>query len=884
MKIKLGSSIAQKFPGVGYTLILVKNAENLRKISSLSQLLRGTAVVTKNELKKVDRKNLFSQVTEQMTAEGAVFLEGYLLANRVKKILAGKEVEGKNNLINLVGFLSLKYFLPIHGFDLDQAEKDYRLHLYQPKKGKKAPDLDFLPETRNFVLWFPNLGNWKDEEIDRFVLEIDQCLAKYFHTGITEVFHLDSGLPEVDLGYESELEKTYREQKKEEEREEEASLAENTLPENSILPVGGQLIESETQPSIAEKIKKWLTEILNSSFTEISVLESLEDLSEWLEIEVPNDPGHGDLSTNTALKLAKLLNQPPRPLAEKMVQELQKKAESEPGLMAKVEAVGPGFINFHFDLQYFQSRLSELLRQKEKYGRHNLGHGEKIMIEWGSLNIAKPFGAQHFMTTIIGNTLVNLYRVIGYQVLSADFPGDWGTQFGKSIYAYKHWGDKDQVEKDPVNELLKLYVKFHEEAEKDPALDQAARDEFRKMEEGDQDNFKLWQWIVEVSTRDLYSIYQTLGVKHDRSYPESKYNEACLRILEKGKQLGIVTPGEKGAYIVDLEAEHLPPALVQKGDGTTLYTTRDLASIEDRLTGDPDLKKLVYVVDVAQTLSFKQLFAIAKRFHQADPSFPTAEFKHVAFGRMSFGDKGMSTRKGNIIQGREIIKEAHDRAEKIVREKLLENGAKFSPVELKNLIHGLAIGAIKYAMICQSPESDLVFDWDKVISFEGNSAPYLQYSLARASSILRKADHPQPDPESHREESSPLKTSKQVSEDQITLFSLEQTQKYSQKAEDLAAAEAGQTPFSQPLEQALLRLLVQFPDKVAAAALTYKPNTLTSYLHELAQTFNSFYTAVPVIKSSRPELREARLELVKAAVQVLRSGLQILGIATFDRM
>jgi arginyl-tRNA synthetase len=335
-----------------------------------------------------------------------------------------------------------------------------------------------------------------------------------------------------------------------------------------------------------------------------------------------------------------------------------------------------------------------------------------------------------------------------------------------------------------------------------------------------------------------------------------------------------------------LEAENLPPALVQKGDGTTLYTTRDLASIEDRLTSEPALKRLVYVVDNAQSLNFKQLFAIAHRFHQLDPAFPTAEFKHVAFGRMSFADESMSTRKGRIIQGRDIIKEAHDRAEKIVQQKLLENGSQLTTAETRNLVHGLAIGAIKYAMLTQAPESDLTFDWDKVISFEGNSAPYLQYSLARASSILRRTNPDQAGQKQSgtEDKDSQVKSSRLASDDQISMFSLEDAKKNTLKAEELAAAETEQTPFGLPAEQALLRLLVQFPEKIAAAALNYKPNTLTGYLHDLAQTFNTFYSAVPVLKTQRPDLRQSRLDLVTATVQVLKNGLQIIGISVFDRM
>lgn len=872
MKIKLSSKIISFVPGVRYTIILIKNAGNLRKVSNLSQLLRGTAVVAKNDLKKPERKDLFERVTALSTEEGSTFLESYLLDAKVKKVLAGKDIEGKNNLLNLVNWLSLKYFLPLYGFDLDQAEKDYYIDLYEPKKGKKAPELDCLPETQNLVIFFPNLGGWGDEQIDAFIGEINANLGKYLQSQISEVYQLDSEHTEVDLGYQSELEIEYLNKK----AEEEASMP--VMEDTDITPETAL----SANPDAREILEKWLSELLKSQFPQ---------LEETVDVEVPREAGHGDLSTNLAMKLSKKLGQSPQEIASQLVAALEKlNAESEKPFIAQIETVGPGFINFHLSTAYFQEKLAELLEQKDQYGHSNIGNGEEIMIEFGSLNMAKPFGAHHFLTTVIGQTLVNLYKAAGYQVLAGDYPGDWGTQFGKSIYAYRHWGDKDTVETDPMNELLKLYVKFHEEAEKDPALEDAARQEFQKLEAGDEENLKLWQWLVEVTNKDLEAIYQTLGVHHDRRYPESKYHQACQQILERGKQNGVVVPGEKGAFIINLDEQKLPPALVQKGDGTTLYITRDIASIEDRLTSEPGLKRLVYVVDMAQTLHFKQLFASAAKFHQADPSYPIAEFKHVPFGRMSFADSSMSTRKGNIIQGKDIIREAYERADQLVQQKILENNQKLSSAETKKLVHGMAIGAIKYAMLCQAPESDFTFDWDRVISLEGNSAPYLQYTLARAHSILRKtaenmAESMAATADAARGASTPTAAPTEKNTDgQITLFSLDNEQKESERDAKRAAAEVDQTPFGLPGEQALLRLLTQYPQKVAAAAENYKPNTLTNYLHELAQSFNSFYGSVPVLKAQRADLRGARLDLVRATVQVLKNGLHTLGIASFERM
>lgn len=881
MKIKLSPNITQKLPGIEYIVILVKNIDNIRKTSNLSQMLRGRAVVAKNELRKAERKDLFNRVAGPIEEDGTTLLESYLLDARMKKVQSSKEIESTNNLLNLMSLISLKFFLPMHGFDMDQAETDYEIDFYMPKKGKKAPELDFIPETRNIAMWFPNLGGWSDEELDSYLAEIDVWLDKYFSTRITDVFSIDVKTAEKDLEYESELEMERKKQleieQREKEKKEKSAVLQPTEPKAGIIPDNTEEMSGEKKQSAEDIIKKLLVEAVGTEFPEVKNVEPEGGLFQLIEVEVPKDINNGDLSTNIAMRLSKIVGKKPQKLAAGLVTSIQTSlAKEDHNILEKVENVGPGFINFYLKEEYLKKELESLLLEKEKFGRVNIGKGEKIMIEFGSLNMAKPFGAHHFMTTVIGQTLVNLHKVTGYDVLAGDFPGDWGTQFGKLMYAFKEWGDRETIERDPMKELLNLYVKFHEESEKEPSLEDAARAEFKALENGNEEREKLWKWIVDISTKDLEEIYKTMGVHHDRHYPESKYNRACMEVLERGKKLGVIEKGEKDAYIVRLEEEGLPPALVQKGDGTTLYITRDIASIEERLKNEADLKKLIYVVDVAQTLHFKQLFAMAARMHAADPDFPICEFKHIPYGRMSFSEGGMSTRKGNIILGRELIKEAHDRAEKIVNEKMAANGGEISPVEKKNLVHGIAIGAIKYTMLCQAPESDLVFDWDKVISLDGNSAPYLQYSLARAHSIIRKLDEK---PVAATETPTLEKT-----EAQINMFSLEQEQKHELENRERAAAEEGQRPFGLEIEQELLKQLVQFPEKVAAAAENYKPNILTNYLHQLAQTFNSFYASVPVLKTGREDLRTERIKLVKGTIQVLTNGLQVLGITTFKRM
>ncbi|MCC7432819.1 arginine--tRNA ligase [Candidatus Peregrinibacteria bacterium] len=865
MKVKIGQSIFKNIPGLSYILILVKSANNQRKVSSLTQLLRGTAVVIKNDVKKPAKKTQLDQITDISFKDGSTLLESYNFSSKLKKILAGKDLDSTNNLTNLINFLSLKHFLPVFGFDLDQAEKDFVIDTYQPKKGKKTPDLEFSSQTQNFVIWFPNLLGLPDEELDHLIAEINVQVSKYLQTQISEIYHLDAEHTEIDLGYQSEKEIAYLANPP----QTDTQSTEQSTQSESLFEV---TFDQPKSIDPADYIKAALQKVMEQEYP--------DHLSIVPEVSLPKDASHGDLASNLAMKLAKPLSSSPMQIAEQITAHLSKQDLSK--VIHKVEIAAPGFINFFLQNQIYTDNLSHIIEVKSAYGKQNLGHNQKIMIEYGSLNVAKPLMAHHFLTTTIGQTLVNLHRALGYNVLAADHPGDWGTQFGKSIYAFKQWGNRQLIEQDPFNELLKLYVKFHDEAEKNPQLEDLARAEFLKLEQGDQENLELWRWMTDISIRDIDITYQTLGVKHDRRYGEAKYNAVLPTLLEHGKQIGVFVPGEKGAFIVDLEDQKLPPALVQRGDGASLYLTRDLASIEDRLKTEADLQKIIYVVGNAQSLHFTQLFASAQKLHQADPNYPICEFKHVATGHMSFADSSMSTRRGNVIKGDDLLKEAYDRATKILQEKLQNQPDKFTEQEMRQLTQGLAISAIKYAFLAQEPSSDWAFDWDKVLSFDGNSAPYLQYTLARSFSIIRKAS----------EQSEQLEVnSKPVSKDQISLFSIEEDQQAAslhaeQLAEQqaLAAAEAQLQPFSLPAEQILLKKLSLYPEKIAAAAHQYKPNLLTNYLYELAQDFNTYYSAVPILRSSRPDLLESRLQLVKGTAQILQNGLTVLGLSVFERM
>lgn len=554
-----------------------------------------------------------------------------------------------------------------------------------------------------------------------------------------------------------------------------------------------------------------------------------------VELEYPREKSNGDYTTTIALKLAKIKQKNPLEIAKI----IQKNLSPQP-FLDHTEVILPGFINFYLSSEYLENKLQKNLKS-ENYGKMAYGKGKKIIIEYSSPNIAKPLGAHHLLSTLIGQTLANILDYCGYKVVKLNYLGDWGTQFGKLIYAYKIWGKHKAIEKDPMNELLMLYIRFHSEAENNPDLEEKARRELKKLEEGDKENMRIWSLIREKSIKALEKIYDQLDVHFDEYLSESLYNKIAGEIIKNGKALGVFKVGEKGALIVEFENDQYPPFLVQKADGATLYSIRDIASLEERLARYKP-EKILYVVDVAQSLHFKQLFATVRRL-----GFDKAELIHVVFGRMRLPEKKMSTREGTMVLLDELLEEARSRARKIIEQKSAELPAS----EKKVITEGVAIGAIKYHIISQNRETDLIFDWDRMLSLEGNSAPYLQYSYARAESILRKA-----------------KTAGKKNEEK----------KISKKENGI------KNPNRLIEENDLIHAMMKFPEYIRLAAESYKPNILTNYLYEFAKLFNSFYQKVPVLDAPTPELKNARLNLVKSFTRVMKKGLDLLGINTFERM
>lgn len=875
MKIRLSSDLLQKIPGIRVGVLMIKNIRNTRKNSVVAGLLRGVNAEKKREMTKEDRKEKITALLKQTMVENGVLAETHLLESLLRKAQQGKEISSENNAQDIAHYLTLKFLTPALGKDLDQTEKDIEIGFIVPKKGKKAQDFDYTPETLHMVMWFVDIGSLEKESFEKLGQEFSKTITKYCGGTPEESFMLSVDNPEVDLNYVSEREKQYAvemAQKAEEDARlaaEEAQKAEEKKirdAEKMAKKQGRSKDEKSSGqkpvslgPSIKQQLETELSKAVKGLCETLGFCSKL--FYEPVKVETPKDKAHGDYATSVALKLGKSINKTPR----EMVEMIRGNLPSLP-YIEKIDFAEPGFMNFTLSKQYLQEELEKILDHKDQYGRINLGEGKKAMVEFSSPNIAKPLGVHHLLSTVIGQAIANILTFCNYSVITANYLGDWGTQFGKLIYAFKNWGDRAAVEKDPINELLKLYIRFHDEAEKDATLEDKGREEFKKLEEGDEQNRNLWIWIREESIKDLDRLYRRLGVHFQEYLGESMYEQGSKEILDEGKQKGIFVEGEKGAYVVKFENEEFPPYLVQKADGTTLYSTRDLASIRDREKRFQPAK-IVYVVDVAQSLHFKQLFATAKKMELV-----AAELVHVVFGRMSLPEGKMSTRKGTVILLDELIGEAVDRSRKVISEKSIA----LTDAEKDFITEGVAIGAIKYQVLSQNRETNLTFDWDRMLSLEGNTAPYLQYSYARAESILRKAHE---EGLTAPEAAAPVEAPPAgIDESQTDLFTL-----VAEKTE-AGAASSDDEPLGHRTESELLRLMVKFSEVVESAAETYKPNLISNYLFELSQAFNGFYQEVQVLNTASKKLRDSRLQLVGGFAQIMKNGLHLLGITVFEKM
>lgn len=558
-------------------------------------------------------------------------------------------------------------------------------------------------------------------------------------------------------------------------------------------------------------------EIINLLHQETKI--STEELSSL--VSIPPDPKLGDY----AFPCFRLAGNP-KEAAEKL-----KKKLKLPEFVEKAEVAGP-YLNFFLNPVFLsQKTLTEIFNKKKDYGKQDYGNKKSIVFDFSSPNIAKPFGIGHLRSTVIGSCLYKVYSALGYKSIGVNHLGDWGTQFGKLIVAYKKWGDEKELEQNPIKYLLQLYVRFHEEAERDPKLDDQARAEFRKLEQGDKKSLALWECFKELSLKEFKDIYQLLSVEFDHYCGEAFYNgmiEATISQIKKK----VRTEMSDGALIINLENEKLPALLLRKSDESSTYHTRDLAAALYRMK-EYKAERLVYVVGSEQRMHFQQLFSVLQKL-----GFPKEKFVHVDFGLFRFPEGKMSTRKGKVIFLEEVLNKAMEMAEKIIEEK--NPGLK----NKKEVAKMVGIGAIIFGDLSNDRIKDVEFDWNRILSFEGETAPYLQYTHARACSILRKA-----------------KSEKQTG----------------------VSPKADFEVLSTPEELAVIKKLSEFPDILVKVAQTYKPHHLAGYLIVLGQQFNAFYHKHPVIAEHK-ELMKARLLLVDSVRQVLENGLKLMGIRAPDEM
>ena len=569
------------------------------------------------------------------------------------------------------------------------------------------------------------------------------------------------------------------------------------------------------------RIEKYIEEVFMTAIHKLYPDKELKPI----EISIATNEKFGDFQTNFAMMNSKIIGGNPRKIAEEIVNEIGTCNH----LIEKLEIAGPGFINIFLKDEYLGEYVSKMTTEKFEYTELNT-KGD-VIIDYSSPNIAKRMHIGHLRSTIIGDAVKRLYNFLGYHTVADNHIGDWGTQFGKLIIGYRKWLDKEAYEKNPIEELERVYVEFSKESENDPSLDDLAREELKKLQDGDKENYALWQEFIKVSLDEYNKLYNRMGITFDTYYGESFYHNMMPAVLDELVEKGLAVEDQGAKVVFFDEKDNLHPCIVQKKDGAFLYSTSDIATVKFRKE-NYDINRLIYLTDERQQDHFKQFFKITEMLGW------DIEKIHIWFGIMRFADGVFSTRKGNVIRLEQLLDEGKKRALKVIEEK----NPSLSDEEKNNIAEVVGVGAIKYADLSQNRQSPIIFEWDKVLSFEGNTAPYLQYSYARIQSIKKKA-----------EEMGKVITSdtKIVIKDKI--------------------------------ERNLVTFLTLFPTMVLKAGETYKPNLLTDYLFDLAKKFNTFYNACPIL-NQEDEVLLSRLLIADRTAEILRQGLDLLGIRTVDRM
>ena len=611
------------------------------------------------------------------------------------------------------------------------------------------------------------------------------------------------------------------------------------------------MIELMTKEKIHQKVAK--------------ALQKLGFPTKALSITAPVHESFGDYATSIALQLAKLEKKNPMDIAQRIADTIEKDE-----LLEQVEVMKPGFINLWISKDKL---LNNLIHIDDSFGNTIIYQGKRIIVEYSSPNIAKPFTVGHLRSTIIGDALANLLSATGATVFRDNHLGDWGTQFGKQIYAIKTWGDEQSIENsvNPVKELVALYVKFHNEAEKDPQIEEEGRKWFKKLEEGDEEARLLWKKCIDWSWKEFNKIYKKLGISFTendgRGYGESFFEDKMQPVIDELHKKNLLKES-KGAELVFYPDDKLPPLMIIKQDGATLYSTRDLATDKFRLENPRygDDVMIINEVGAEQALYFKQIFELEKMLGW----IKEGQRIHIKHGMYRFQDMKMSTRKGNTIWLEEVLEEAEQRAFALSKHEsnfeeseVISKSYKHSRAAKKNIMglgtqinvaEKIAVGALKWNDLKRSSHLDIVFDWDEILNMQGNSGPYVQYTYVRCKSVLSKF-HPE----------STEGAMKDPENDWILRFT--------QNDNELNDEEA-----------AILRTLIKYPETVTDAANNFALNYITTYLYNLSQKYNLFYQKHQILKEENDDTRNFRILLTQKVATVLSHGLSLLGIETVEKM
>lgn len=545
-------------------------------------------------------------------------------------------------------------------------------------------------------------------------------------------------------------------------------------------------------------------------------------------VEVPADDKMGDYAF-PCFKLAKVLKKAPPMIAK----DIAGKLEGNP-LFAKVEPVNAYVNMFMSKEEFVKSVLSEVIEKGEGYGRSDIGGGKTVIVEYSSPNIAKPFHIGHIRSTVIGNAIYKLYDALGYKTVRINHLGDYGTQFGKMICAYRHWGNEEDVKREPIKTLLEYYTKFHVEVETHPELDDEARAIFAKLEKGEPEEVRLWQWFRDESLKEFNRVYDMLGISYDSYAGESFYSDKMPAIEKELEEKGLMKESE-GAMIVDLEPYGMPPALIKKSDGSSLYITRDLAAANYRKEHYNFYKNL-YIVASQQNLHFQQWIKILELMGREWAH----DCVHIPFGLVSLEDGTMSTRHGRVVFLEDVLNRAVEKTKEIILEK------NPNAENVDEIAKAVGIGAVIFQELSNSKIKDYVFSWNKVLNFEGETGPYVQYAHARACSVLRNAG------------------------DSVVAAA--------QKVESLDMNYlTGESAYK------LAKEIYDFPAAILEAAEKYEPSILTRHIVDVAQSFNKFYYDEHILVDNEAE-KLAKVALVYAAKSTIAAGLNLLGMKAPEKM